>query len=126
MHHDRQLHPPAPVPAAGRRRRGAVKVCGMSGRSHFKKGNRDGNEDEIKAVLRAAGVKYLILSPGQGADLLLVVNPVTFVEVKSLTGKLTETEKAMKWDCEEKGIPYHVVRTAAETAAMLNSRKETK
>ena len=92
---------------------------------HFQKGGRDKNEGEIKAVLWAANEPFLILPTGCGADLLGKSNPMYFIEVKNgADAKLTEAEKACKWDCEQRGIEYHIVRTAEETAAMLNSRKE--
>ena len=91
-----------------------------SRKTHFHRSNRDRNEPEITAVLRAAGVRYILLSPGAGADLLLVINPMAFVEVKSADGKLTEVEKAVRWECEERGIPYWIVRSADEMVAALN------
>lgn len=90
--------------------------------SQFKRGKRDANEAEITAVLKAAGYEYILLTPGHGADILLIMNPVAFVEVKSKEGKLTETEKALMWHCQIQGIPYHIVRTADDAAALLSQR----
>ena len=91
----------------------------------FQKGNRDVNEKQITPVLQAAGVMYRLLPPGFGADILLVTKPMAFVEVKSGDGaKLTETEKIMRWHCEEHGIDYYVIRTPEEAAAMLNRMAE--
>ena len=91
----------------------------------FQRGDRDANEKEILAVLRAAGEPFIILSPGDGADLLLRSNPMCFIEVKNgKDAKLTEAEKALKWDCEERGIEYHILRSAEDAAAMLAERLE--
>ena len=93
--------------------------------SQFQKGKRDANESEITAVLKVAQMEYKLLQPGFGADILLVMNPVAFVEVKNgESAKLTETEKALKWHCEIQGIGYHVVRTADDIAALLNARQK--
>src|SRR5687768_13977307 len=88
----------------------------------FQRGDRDANEPQITAVLKAANEPYMLLSTGCGADILIKSVPMCFVEVKTATGKLTEVEKALKWECEERGVEYYVVRSAEETAAMLNRR----
>lgn len=92
----------------------------------FQKGDRDANESEITAVLKAAGYEYILLTPGHGADILLIMQPMSFLEVKNGDGaKLTETEKALKWHCEIQGIGYYVVRNAGDAAALLNQRTAT-
>lgn len=92
--------------------------------SQFQKGKRDANEPEITAVLKAAQYEYGLLQPGFGADILLKMAPMAFVEVKGKDGKLTETEKALMWHCEIQGIGYHIVRTADDVAALLNARQK--
>ena len=89
----------------------------------FQKGDRDSNEKEIYPVLKAAQQEYILLTPGAGADILLVTKPMAFIEVKNgKDAKLTEAEKALKWHCEIQGIEYWIVRSAEDTAAMLNTR----
>lgn len=90
---------------------------------HFQKGDRDDNEKQMYPVLKAAQQEYKLLPTGFGADILLVMKPIAFIEVKNgENAKLTETEKALKWHCEIQGIEYYVVRTPEETADMLNQR----
>jgi len=91
-------------------------------RKHFQKGDRDANESEITAVLKAANEPYSLLPTGFGADIIGKSNPMYWIEVKTATGKLTEVEKALKWDCEQRGIEYYILRTGEETAAMLALR----
>ena len=88
----------------------------------FQKGSRDANEPQITAVLKAANEPYKLLPTGWGADIIGESAPMYYIEVKTATGKLTEVEKAKKWECEERGVEYYILRTPEETAAMLNRR----
>ena len=90
--------------------------------SLFQKGDRDKNEPEITAVLKAANEPYALLPTGFGADILGKSKPMYFVEVKSKDGKLTEVEKALRFDCLERGIEYYILRTAEDAAKMLECR----
>ena len=89
----------------------------------FQRGDRDANEKDITAVLRAAGAMYKLLPTGFGADILLITAPMAFVEVKNGEhAKLTEVEKIMKLHCEEYGIDFYIIRTPEEAAEMLGKR----
>lgn len=89
----------------------------------FQRGDRDANEREITAALKAAGEPYKLLPTGFGADIIGKSNPMYWIEVKTATGKLTEVEKALKWESEERGVEYYILRSADDAADMLNRRQ---
>jgi hypothetical protein len=81
----------------------------------FRTGRRDKNEGKIKEYLDSKSIIYVVLVPGQGADLMLIISGgVVFVEVKDPEAsksrqKLTPTEEQFKQLCAETGIEYIVV-----------------
>ena len=54
-------------------------------------------------------------------DLLLFAPRLIFVEVKSPTGRLSPTQRVFQRLCATAGVPYWVVRSAAELAAALDA-----
>lgn len=92
----------------------------------YSKLNRDKNEPLITAIIKRFHVPYLQLSLTAGADLLLLTNPIMFVEVKNPESraadrKLTDTEKAMQEICKERGILYHVVEYSDQVSDILSA-----
>jgi hypothetical protein len=90
-------------------------------------GNRDTNEAFITAILKLYHVPYLQLSEGQGADLLVLLAPMFFVEVKNpdvppSKRKLTDTERAQKEICDAQGIGYYVVLHSDQMVDILRAR----
>ncbi len=94
--------------------------------SLYNKGKRDANEPEILALLNARNVRYLMLRPGDGADLLVCIHPAEFWEVKSpeqspSKRRLTDDEKELLEYCTATHIPYVVIETQDDAAARLNN-----
>lgn len=94
-------------------------------KTYHKRGNRDRNEKLITGYLRRANVRHQLLPPGFGADILLFIRPMYLIEVKNpdvpkSERGLTETELEVKLFCDEMKIPYHVVETPEEMAAIIN------
>lgn len=97
----------------------------MSPKTYHKRGNRDRNEKLITEYLRRANVRHQLLPPGFGADILIFICPMHLIEVKNpdvpkSERGLTETELEVKLFCDEMHIPYHVVETPEEMAAIIN------
>lgn len=93
----------------------------------FQRGDRDANEKFFYPVLKAAQQEYRLLPTGFGADILLVMNPIAFIEVKNGEGaQLTEKEKILKWHCEAESIEFYIVRTVEEMTDIINRRKALK
>lgn len=94
-------------------------------------GKRDRNEPLITEILQRYGVPYLELSEGQGADLLVMLDPMFFVEVKNpdqppSKRKLTETEKAHKEICDGQGIGYYIVLFSDQMVEILAARTKNR
>ena len=90
-------------------------------------GHRDDNEPFITAILKLYHVPYLLLVEGQGADILVMLSPMFFVEVKNpdqppSKRKLTDTEQAHKEICDQWGIGYHVVVHSDQMVEILRTR----
>lgn len=94
--------------------------------NRFAIGHRDINEPLITAVLMRAGIKFIFLREGDGADILVKDCPMYFVEVKnpSRKYKLTDDELRLQSECEEIGIEYYVVETSERMSEIVNSRRE--
>ena len=95
--------------------------------NRYSPGHRDANESFITAILKMYHVPYLQLSEGQGADLLILLAPMFFVEVKNpdqppSKRKLTDTEQAQKEICEGQGIGYYVVLHSDQMVDILRAR----
>lgn len=82
-------------------------------RSMFVSGKRDSNEGNITAILDRYGVPYCQMPPSAGFDLLVIVSPVEFWEVKNPAVKwsLTRAEQERKSYCKAHGIPYRIIET---------------
>jgi len=92
--------------------------------SRFAVGDRDENEAIICEYLRAAGIEYRKCPEGFGADLLLLVAPMRFVEIKNPARppskrRLTTAEGELLTLCEERGIPYDVVLTIEDMQEIM-------
>ena len=92
--------------------------------SRFAVGNRDLNEPDICEYLDLVHIEYKKLPEGVGADLLLLVAPMCFVEIKNpeqppSKRRLTACEGELLTLCEEQGIPYYVVETVEEMQAIV-------
>ncbi len=93
--------------------------------TRFSKGHRDANEPEILLLLHSAGVPFIQLHEGDGADLLTLLSPVEFWEIKNPEqdpGKrrLTEAERRLMTYCHEHDIPYRVIETVEEALVAVN------
>lgn len=88
-------------------------------------GKRDSNESEILAVLKARNVRYTQLKPGDGADLIVSIQPMEYWEVKNPAQPpskraLTPDEYVLLDYCTTMHIPYVVIETAEEAVDRLN------
>jgi hypothetical protein len=94
-------------------------------RSMFVSGNRDRNEKNITAVLDRYGVPYCHMPPSAGFDLLVIVSPVEFWEVKNPEVKwsLTRAEQERKSYCKAHGIQYRVIETMEQAVDAIVERK---
>ena len=96
--------------------------------NRFAVGHRDLNEPLITAVLSRAGIEYILLREGDGADILVKDNPMYFVEVKNDSQppskrKLTDDEIRLQAECERNGIEFYVVLTPEQMAEIVNERR---
>lgn len=91
----------------------------------FSKSHRDDNEPQILEFLKQAGVPFIQLREGDGADLLVLLTPMQFWEVKNPEQdpnkrRLTEAERQRMAYCHEHDIPYHVIETVDEALVAVN------
>jgi len=86
------------------------------------------NEPLITAVLSRAGIGYILLREGDGADILVKDFPMFFVEVKNPSQrpsdrKLTSDELTLQAECKAGGIDFYVIETPEEMADVINERR---
>lgn len=91
-------------------------IIGRMAKNYHKLGRRDDNEKQIKDYLVSNCVPFKLLDVGQGADMLVLLDRVVFLEVKNPdTSKqrqqLTPKEVEFQSLCKARGIPYFVVYT---------------
>lgn len=94
----------------------------------FNVGNRDDNEKYITPVLDAVNVRYKLLPPGFGADILVFEPQLYFVEVKNpeqppSKRKLTDAELSLMALCDETSGEYYVVLQPEEMADIVNRKR---
>ena len=94
-------------------------------RSLFNKGHRDANEQAILDLLNARNVRFTMLGPGDGADLIVKIHPMVMVEIKNpqqpeSKQALTECEQDERAYCTATGIPYAVVKTVDDMNKIIN------
>ena len=94
-------------------------------RSLFKKGHRDANEQTILDLLNARNVRYIMLAPGDGADLIVAIHPMEMWEIKNPEQPrnkqaMTGAEYNMLDYCTAARIPYCVIKTVDDAAHRLN------
>lgn len=70
-------------------------------------------------------MRHFLLPEGFGADLLLLISPMQFVEIKNpdvpkADRQLTDKEREIKLFCDENKIPYAIVETPEEMAEIIN------
>lgn len=92
---------------------------------HAAHGNRDDNEPEFTLFLRTAQIKYALMPAGVGADILIELAPMFFVEVKNpdrppSKRALTDEEKALQAHCIQEGIGYHVLEHVEALVEIVN------
>jgi hypothetical protein len=97
----------------------------MTKRSLFRAGHRDDNEQPILDLLNARNIRFVLLRPGDGADLLVMISPMELWEVKNpdqVESKrlLTQEERITFAYCLDKKIPYFVIETVEDAAYRLN------
>lgn len=97
--------------------------------NRFAVGHRDLNEPLITAVLLRAGLGYILLREGDGADILVKDAPMYFVEVKNPQQppnkrRLTNDELVLQLECINRGIGYYVIETPEQMAEIVNARRE--
>ena len=96
--------------------------------NRFAVGGRDLNEPLIIAVLLRAGIGYIQLREGDGADLIVKMNPLFFVEIKNPAQppsrrRLTPDELRLQAECGKIGVAYFVIETPEEMARIVNVRR---
>jgi hypothetical protein len=94
-------------------------------RPSFSSGKRDANEAQILELLDRRNIRYLQLHPGDGADLIVEIHPMIFVEIKNpeqppSKRQLTEAEEEQRAYCTAARIPYHVIETPEQMAEIIN------
>lgn len=94
-------------------------------RAIYNSGNRDANEADIRNVLDARNIRYTQFKPGDGADLLIWINPMEIWEIKNpdqppSKRALTRCEQETLEYCKQAGIPYVVIDTVEAAADRLN------
>ena len=76
---------------------------------------RDGNEGEVMRAIAKVGALYIILD---AFDLLVLFRGRTYMmEVKTRTGKLTDSQKELL----NRGWPLHVVRSPEEALKVIGA-----
>lgn len=93
----------------------------------FNVGNRDKNEPQITQVLDAAHLRYKLLPPGFGADILIFEPGLYFCEIKNPSvppskRKLTDDELSLQALCAATGTDYFVVLKAEEMVDIVNGK----
>ena len=93
--------------------------------SLYNKGKRDANEPEILDLLNARNVRYIMLRPGDGADLIVGIHPMEYWEVKNPEQppnkrELTDAEKELQVYCIYTGIPFVVINSMDDAVIRLN------
>lgn len=91
----------------------------------YETGNRDDNEPEILAFLKARNIRYTQLKPGDGADLIVAIQPMEYWEIKNLAQppskrKLTHHEYELLDYCTNMRIPYVVIETVEDAAHRID------
>jgi hypothetical protein len=86
------------------------------------------NEPLITAVILRAGLAYIQLHEGDGADLLVIDAPMYFVEVKNPVQppskrRLTDDELKLQAECKDRGIGYEVVEHPEHMATIINRNR---
>ncbi len=94
-------------------------------RSIYNSGNRDDNEPAILDLLNKRNIKWTQLRPGDGADLIVWIDPMIAVEVKNpdqpkSKRALTESEQDTQAYCQNTHIPYYVIETPEDMNEILN------
>lgn len=94
-------------------------------RSLYNRGKRDANEPDILDFLKARNVRYTQLSPGDGADLIVAIQPMEYWEIKNPAQsisdrKLTHCEYELLDYCTNMHIPYVVVETVEDAAHRID------
>ena len=91
----------------------------------YETGNRDANEPEILAFLKARNIRYTQLKPGDGADLIIAIQPMEYWEIKNPAQppskrKLTHCEYELLDYCTNMRIPYVVIETVEDAAHRID------
>ena len=91
----------------------------------YETGNRDANEPEILAFLKARNIRYTQLKPGDGADLIVAIQPMEYWEIKNPAQppskrKLTHCEYELLDYCTNMRIPYVVIETVEDAAHRID------
>jgi len=94
-------------------------------RSLFNKGHRDANEQAILDLLNARNVRWTMLGPGDGADLIIWIHPMEAWEIKNPEQPrnkqaMTGAEYNLMDYCTATHIPYCVIKTVDDAARRLN------
>ena len=94
----------------------------------FRTSNRDRNEHTITEILIRFQVPYVLMPASAGFDILVMVNPPEFWEIKNPEYKwsLTEAEQKLKSYCKRNGITYRVIEYIEQAVQALNSGAERK
>src|SRR3990167_7474717 len=96
----------------------------IGSRAMYRSWNRDRNEKDITPILDRLHVRYHLMPPGAGFDILVMVGPVEFWEIKNSGYKwsLTKGEQETKKYCEARGITYRVIENIEQAANALVER----
>lgn len=91
----------------------------------YNKGGRDDNEKEIREYLDVRNIRYIQLRPGDGADLIIGINPMEYWEIKNPAQppskrKLTDDERELLDYCTAMHIPYVVIETVEDAAHRMD------
>ena len=82
--------------------------------------NENPRGNKIQMICYNKKMKSLGTKAGFPDIQILYNEKVLFIELKSLTGKLTESQKALFQQIESNGFPVHIIRTFEDFRTLVN------
>ena len=83
--------------------------------------NENPRGNKIQMICYNKKMKSLGTKAGFPDIQILYNEKVLFIELKSLTGKLTDSQKALFQQIESNGFPVHIIRTFEDFRTLVNN-----